>query len=473
VHTLIDLRWMIPGYTGGIENMARSMLNTMIQIDESNQYTVLLPSVTRYDFNIAGRPNFHLQMCDDVGYYLAKLSLLLQTKLLGKTFQKDETWVQGRKTNAQIALSPSGIIYPDLYSFKNLLILPDLQHEFFPEFFSPLELENRRKYYSASVNRANQIITISEFTRQTVIERMQIPPERISTAYLGVDARSKESLIHSNEVMSKYHLEKNQYLFFPANTWPHKNHRTALQALYWLKKKHDLKPLLICTGAPKEAHPELIELSLQLELQDQFHFLGYCPPEDIPVFYHEAAALVFPSLFEGFGMPVVEAMSLDCPVICSNTTSLPEIAGDAALFIDPNDTEMLAEAIFQVMTDPTLRQQLIHRGRQRAKHFSWGSFTNEILNALHQLGGEENKDKTWQDLGTTQQVDLPGKPNRQERAQALIHQSYEDWRHAKRTSSAGNILNAVVIGPEVVFTTFLFPIFRDRVLRKIFKWFHL
>ena len=473
MHTLIDLRWMIPGYTGGIEVMARSMLDTMIQMDRSNQYTVMLPSVTRYDFNLEGQDNFHLQMCDGVSYYLAKLSLLLQTNLLGKTIQKDETWVQARRANAQIALSPSGIIYPDLYQFKNLLILPDLQHEYFPEFFTPQEVENRRKYYAASINHADQIITISEFTRQTVIDRMHIPPERISTAHLGVDQHFKGFALYSDKVLSKYNLEKNRYLFFPANTWPHKNHRTALQALHYLKKKHDLRPLLICTGAPKEAHPELIALSLQLDLQDQFHFLGYCPPEDLPALYREAAALVFPSLFEGFGMPVIEAMGLDCPVICSNTTSLPEIAGDAALLIDPNDPEMLAEAIFQVMTDSSLRQRLIQRGRQQVKNFSWLSFTSEVLRSLDRLGGGERKVDAWQEYGRMNLVDQSRKLSRQERAQSLIHQVTDDWRHEKRIRAMGKSLKAFVLAPEVVFTTTLFPYFRDRVLRKIFKWFPL
>jgi len=380
---------MIPGYTGGIEVLARSLLNTLIRVDATREYTVMLPSVARYDFDVGGRGNFHLQTCDGLGYYLPKLALVLKKNLLSKPSQNDDIWIQARRTDAQIALSPSGIIYPDLYPLKNLLILPDLQHEYLPELFYPEELENRRKYYAASFSHADHIITISEFTRQTLIERTGFPSERVTVAHLGVDPRFKDPLQPSKKVLKKYNLESGGYLFFPANTWHHKNHRNALQALHILREKYDLKPLLLCTGTPKEAHDDLIALSLQLGLQDQFLFLGYCSQDDLPALYHEAAALLFPSLFEGFGMPVVEAMSSGCPVICSNTTSLPEIGGEAVLFIDPQDPEMLAEAIYQVLMDAVLRHDLIQRGRQQAKKFSWLTFTSEVLRSLKRLDDGE------------------------------------------------------------------------------------
>lgn len=384
-HILLDLRWMIPGYTGGIEVMARSLLNTLLRIDATRQYTVLLPSVTRFDFDTEGRKNFHIQICDGLRHYLDKMSLVLLKAVRRDRVQRDEVWIQARRTRACIAISPSGIISPDLYPLKNLLILPDLQHEYFPDFFSTEELNNRRKYYNASLTHADQLITISEFTRRTIIEHMNFPSDKITVAYLGIDPRFRNTPQPSSQVLKKYNIEASGYLFYPANTWHHKNHRIALRALKHLKEKYHLTLLLVCTGTPKEAHADLMAISAQLSLQDQFRFLGYCPQDDLPALYHEAAALVFPSLFEGFGMPIIEAMSCDCPVICSNTTSLPEIAGNAAYFIDPQDPEMLAEAIYRVLTDSALRQDLIQRGRQRAKQFSWLNFTSQVLQSLRRL----------------------------------------------------------------------------------------
>jgi glycosyltransferase involved in cell wall biosynthesis len=470
-HTLIDLRWMIPGYTGGIEVMARALLNTLLRSEVDHEFTVMLPAVTRYDFNVQGRKNIHLQVCDGPGYYFAKLGTLLGKAIYRKTFRAGEIWVQARRQQAQTAISPSGIIYPDLYPLRNLLILPDLQHEYHPEFFTPQERDNRSHYYTAAIEHADHILTISEFTRKTVIERMKISPEKVTTAHLGVDPIFREPAEDTNRVLQKYNLEPHPYLFFPGNTWTHKNHRAALQALQHLKDKHDLKPLLVCTGTPKEAHDELLALSARLGVEAQFRFLGYCPQEDLPALYQQAVALVFPSLFEGFGMPVVEAMYCGCPVICSNTTSLPEVGGEAAYYIDPLDPEMLAEAIFQVISDPALRQDLIQRGREQARKFSWVKFTSEILRALNRL---EGGDKAGEAEVNGERINLvlrPALPNRQGDAQNLLHRAKDQWRLGKRLEAAKDMLKVLFLAPEVVFTTVVFPSFRDRVLRKIFKLF--
>jgi glycosyltransferase involved in cell wall biosynthesis len=466
---LLDLRWMIPGYTGGIEVMSRALLNTLLQIEANREFTVLLPAVTRYDFNVMERRNFHLQVCDGPGYYLAKLGMVLGRAINRKAFHPDQTWVQARRTKAQIAVSPSGIIYPDLYPLKNLLILPDLQHEYHPEFFTAQELENRRHYYTAAIEHADAILTISEYTRRAVIERIRTPEKRVTTAYLGVDPIFMDPVSNLNLVLQKHHLEPDRYLYFPGNTWPHKNHQAVLYALQHLKEKYALKPLLVCTGTPKEAHADLLNLSTRLGVEEQFRFLGYCPQQDLPALYTGANALVFPSLYEGFGMPVVEAMSCDCPVICSSTTSLPEVGGEAAYYIDPNDPEMLAEAIYRVWTDAALRQDLIQKGKEQAKKFSWTNFTIEVLKALSHLEGGE--DEAWKGY---EGMVLAGKPrqlNRQESAQNLLHQAQDHGRHGKRLLAGKATLKATLLAPEVVFTTVIFPCFRDRVLRKIFKLF--
>lgn len=464
-HTLIDLRWMIPGYTGGSEVVARSLLKTLLQMETEQEFTVLLPAVTRYDFNTTGHKNFHLRVCDGPRYYLHKLGLVIWQRITGQqSHSSGEVWVQRRRTPVTSAVSPAGIIPPDLYPFKNLLFMYDLQHEYFPEFFPAQELANLKHYYSISIEHADQIVTISDFTRQTIIDRMKVLPEKVTTAYLGVDPIFQEPAQQPELVLQKYNLEPKKYCYFPGNTWPHKNHRAALQALQQLKEKHQLQPLLVCTGTPKEEHGELVRLGEQLGVAEQFRFLGYCPRQDLPALYQQAMVLVFPSLFEGFGMPVAEAMSCGCPVICSNTTSLPEVGGEAAFYIDPLNPEMLCEAIYQVWTDSGLRQELIKRGREQARKFSWVTFTGEFLQALDRLEGRKDHKRYIF-------TDLPAMPNRQERAQSLIHRAQDHWRHAGRRSAVGTFFQATLLAPEVVFTTVVFPAFRDQVLRKIFKLF--
>jgi len=114
-------------------------------------------------------------------------------------------------------------------------------------------------------------------------------------------------------------------------------------------------------------------------------FLGYCPHEDLPVLYRHAGSLVFPSLFEGFGMLVLEALACGCPAVCSNTTSLPEVAGDAALLVEPNDPEAIAGAVYRVLCEDGLREDLVTRGFQQAGEFSWRRHTLETVAVIHRL----------------------------------------------------------------------------------------
>ena len=184
-------------------------------------------------------------------------------------------------------------------------------------------------------------------------------------------------------MLARYGLGSGQYLLFPGNTWPHKNHEGAVEALRVLRGAYGLDPLLVCTGSAKEAEGELRAKICAAGLEDRVRFLGYCPTTDMPALYEGAAALVFPSLFEGFGIPLLEAMWCDCPIVCSNTTSLPEIAGDAALLVDPRSPEELAHALARVLTDQAERNALIARGRRQVRAFSWRAFTLAIVAALY------------------------------------------------------------------------------------------
>jgi glycosyltransferase involved in cell wall biosynthesis len=299
-----------------------------------------------------------------------------------------ETLQRAREQDAQVALSIPGYIHPDLLPLGNVLVAPDIQHEYHPGFFTERELEERRWLYTDSARRAARICAISEFTRRTLISRLGIPEERITTTHLAADplfhpgspARGRHE-----RVTAKYDLSPGEYVLLPANTWPHKNHLGAFRTLQVLRDQHGLKPLLVCTGARKDDGRALAAALDELGLDRQVRFLGYCPAADMPGLYEGARAMLLPSLFEGFGMPVLEAMWCGCPVVCSDTTSLPEVAGDAALTADPRSPEALADALQRVLTDEGLRQDLIARGLARAAQFSWERFTLDVIRILYEV----------------------------------------------------------------------------------------
>ncbi|MBI3796451.1 MAG: glycosyltransferase [Deltaproteobacteria bacterium] len=394
MRVLIDLRWMHPGVAGGIENLARSFLHQLLQLDGVNLYTILVPVEVKYDFDLRRCPNIRIVPADGPRqkwhWVLWQCGRLLHrwTQLDYWRSAEVETLRHVHALGADLTLSIPGYIHPDLHPLANVLIVPDIQHEYYPEFFAPQELAERKKIYTDSIKRASHLCAISEFTRQTLIERLGVPAERITTTPLAADTMFHPHSAYRNNpqpVLEKYRLPAKGYILFPGNTWPHKNHRGAFQALRRLRDNHRLDPLLVCTGSPKNAHPDLLSLIHQLQLDGRVRFLGYCPAPEMPALYEGAAALLFPSLFEGFGIPVLEAMWCDCPVVCSNTTSLPEIAGDAARLIDPQAPEEVANALHQVLTDGALGRVLIERGRQQAKKFSWLNFTTETVRILHEV----------------------------------------------------------------------------------------
>ena len=297
---------------------------------------------------------------------------------------RDLQWL--RDLDVGIAYSFPGYIHPQLFPLRHVLVVPDIQHEYLPEFFSPEALEERQRLYTESAHRADHICAISDFTRHTLIDKLGVPPEKVTTVWLAADPGfSPVPREDDARVLGSYGLEAGGYLYFPAHTWHHKNHRAAIEALRVLRDRHGTSRTLVCTGGAREAQPAIEAQIAKAGLGGQVRFLGYCPQREIPSLYRGAACLVFPSLFEGFGMPVLEAMASGCPVVCSDTTSLPEIAGGAALLLSPRDPEALAAAVHQLLTDADLRRDLVTRGIGRAAAFSWRRHTLETIAVLRRV----------------------------------------------------------------------------------------
>jgi glycosyltransferase involved in cell wall biosynthesis len=389
----IDLRWMIPGRAGGLENLARSFLRHLLTLDRFNSYTVMLPARVRHDFDLRGHPNVRLVCADSLGAHATALRRRLWRWLHAKL--QIDNWESNevvrlralRSLDAAIAYSFPGYLHPDLLPLRHVLMVPDIQHEYHPEFFDEKALAERRRLYGDSVRRADHICAISEFTRQTLIDKLGVPPDKVTTVLLAADPsyHAERHPVRDPLRLRKYGLEAGGYLFFPAHTWHHKNHKAAVAALRILRDKHRLTPQLVCSGAAREAQSLIEKQVEEAGLQNQVRFLGYCAQNDMPVFYRNAFCLLYPSLFEGFGMPVLEAMSSGCPVVCSNTSSLPEIAGDAALQADPHDHEGLADAVARLAPGSDLRGQLVRRGLAQAERFSWQRHTLETVAVFHRV----------------------------------------------------------------------------------------
>lgn len=263
--------------------------------------------------------------------------------------------------------------------------IPDLQHEFFPRFFSEEVLNWRRRTYRTSADRAACVFTISEYSKVTFIEKLGLAPEKVFVTHLDVDEvfHRPPDPQQLAQVREKLCLP-DQYLFYPANFWPHKNHETLFHAFADARQKLG-RLSLVLSGAQDDRLGVLNALVRDLGIDPVVRYIGYAPKEDLPYVYRGARALVFPSLFEGFGIPIAEAFCCDCPVICSDTTSCPEIAGDGALLVNPADPRAISAAIQELEQDDSLRTRLMETGRKRADHFRRGRLAEVTLERLMEV----------------------------------------------------------------------------------------
>jgi hypothetical protein len=194
------------------------------------------------------------------------------------------------------------------------------------------------------------------------------------------DRLTKSAAVNLGEHLTELGIDQHRYMFYPANFWPHKNHRMLLAAYgIFLSRNPGEKIDLVLTGGLDELQDELKEAAKQMNLIKRVHFLGFLPQEKLIAVWQGCEFLIFPSLYEGFGIPVLEAMSIGKPIMCGNTTSLPEVAGNAALYFDPRMPEDIVRCMEKMVTDPDFRNELISRGYRRATMFRLEDMTSRYL----------------------------------------------------------------------------------------------
>lgn len=247
----------------------------------------------------------------------------------------------------------------------------DLQHRHLPQFFPPSERRRRDVTYRAFCEQASTVVAASRWVKRDLVELFGIDGGRIAvvnvppptSAYPEPDPDQLRTIRRDLGLPEKF-------VYYPAQTWPHKNHARLFQALGELRRS-GLSIPLVCSGHRNEHHRAAVRAARDAGVAEAVTFLGFLTPLEIMVVYRSARALVFPSLYEGWGLPIVEAFRAGLPVACSNVTSLPELVADAAILMDPLDVGSIAEAIRELWTDDARAATLAGRGRLRAQCFSW------------------------------------------------------------------------------------------------------
>ncbi len=264
---------------------------------------------------------------------------------------------------------------PVRWKRKLIVNFHDLNHLLFPHHLrSPFQTYYARYFYGKSAARAETIIVPTNFIRQQVIEHLGVAEDIPVVVPYAADEEFKpqsgETIEHDEDVLKKYRLPEGYLLAVGINK-PHKNHILLLQALSRLRERNDSPYLVMIGFNPDRKSRPLIEYIIRNDLEKHVKVLGFIPGEDVPSIYRNARALVFPSSYEGFGLPVVEAMKSGTPVIASDIPAVREVAGDAPLYFDPTDSESLVDALYKMVHDESLRSHTIEAGLARQAKFSW------------------------------------------------------------------------------------------------------
>ena len=334
----ISLLTLVPGLSGGSETYARQLCRALGRVGEL-RYRVFLPEIAVDAAD--GLP------WTVVGRYRASRSLPGRVAAMSVAAARAGRLRQDLELDRLDAIHfPLSIMLPPVGRPAAATTVLDLQHEEHPEFFGRAELAYRRVVYGWTIRRSRIVITISEHARQTLLERHGLAPDRVRAIHLAVD----------HDVFNPGGPPRGEDLLYPARPWAHKNHARLFEAFALLRHERPNLRLVLTGEGDYGALPAGVEAR------------GRVSTEALADLYRRAAALVFPSLYEGFGMPLVEAMACACPVASSSATSLREVAGDAARLFDPRDPEDIARAVDDVLRDP---EPWVARGLVRAQAFTW------------------------------------------------------------------------------------------------------
>jgi glycosyltransferase involved in cell wall biosynthesis len=243
----------------------------------------------------------------------------------------------------------------------------DLQELTYPQFFTPEQRMNRKRQLRDACARAARVVCVSDYVRRTLLTSVAIAPSRALTIHLAL-LHDQNNSGADDGVLESLGLRANRFLLYPANFWAHKNHRTLFEALqHYRARRPRSSMLLVCTGAPSAPMR-----ALEADAPAGVVFAGYVSKADMQALLCACAAVIFPSLYEGFGLPALEAMACGKPILCSNVTSLPEVVGDAGIYFDPTEPDEIAAAIDCLDDNPAYVAELVVRGHKRAATFGTG-----------------------------------------------------------------------------------------------------
>jgi glycosyltransferase involved in cell wall biosynthesis len=355
---------------GGIGRYVRQLVAALAHLDEANEYRLFVAGASASALPPAPGSNFRWAAVPlsprNFARLWHRLHLPLPVELL-----------TGR---VDLFHATDFVLPPLLASTRSLLTVHDLSFVRVPEAASPRLKAYLDRVVPRSVHRADHVLADSQATKDDLVALYGVPPHKITVLLSGVDSRFKpiDDPKALANVRQKYALPERPYILSVGTVQPRKNYGRLIEALARLRAAGRSIDLVIVGGRGWLEDPIYATIQ-QAGVNDYVHFTGFADDEDLPALYSAAACVAIPSLYEGFGLPVLEAMACGTPVVTSNLSSLPEVAGDAALTIAPTDLDALTSALERLLDDESLRTTLSARGLERVKSFTWERAARQLL----------------------------------------------------------------------------------------------
>lgn len=355
----------------GIGTYIRNLLRQLALLDTDTEYVVLTRST---DLGIASQlgPNFQARADRSRPYSLA---------------EQVSIPISLRRARADLFHSPHYVL-PPLSRGRAIVTIHDCIHLRFPQY-----LPNRAAYYYARTfmwsagRQADRILTVSEASKRDIVDMLGVSEDKITVIYNAIEEGFWRPPPEDEvkRIRERFQLDR-PFLLYVGNVKPHKNLERLIDAFHRVRQGGTDLTLLII-GDQITRYTTLRQAVHRHQLHKYVRFLGYVPEQTLSILYRLATAFVFPSLYEGFGLPPLEAMASGTPVVTSNVSSLPEVVGDAAVLVDPYDPDSIAEAIERVVSDTTLRASMVERGYVRAREFSWERSVRRIRDIYAEVIG--------------------------------------------------------------------------------------
>lgn len=360
------------GQRAGVGQYSFNLVKELAKLDLENQYT-LFPFFTHvYDLDFK---KFDFPRGENFRMKFENLSEEWIDTLWNKLWIPKYKFLDGLDV-----FHSTTFCFPNDFKGKVVSTIYDVSFRTHPEFHTTANIVHCDRGTKQAVEMADVIIVISEHTKKDLIKYYNCPAEKIVITYLGYGDRFKfiDDEQKKKEVSDKYGIKK-PFVFNVGSIEPRKNIVGLIKAYAGLESRHRNNFDLVISGGKGWKNSDIYKEVEKLKIGDNVKFIGYVDDDDLPYLYNSAEVFVYPSFYEGFGLPVLEAMACGCPVITSNTSSLPEVGGDAALYIDPNKIETISKALESILDSEEKKKQMIKEGFEQAKKFSWKKCAEETL----------------------------------------------------------------------------------------------